>query len=530
MQLCQVFQTSILVSIRIIKMLAVLIGLTLTVVACGGGGDTTSETTDTVDSNAPTITASSNRLLNENSPIVLTFNESIDTASFSVTGSLFDESDGGVWSQSNEIDDTLTLSPTSSWSVNTLRTLTINVSDLTGNVAAEINQTYDVYKGTLLYVSSTAADDSGDGLSITNAKASILNAINSAIAPATVVVTAGAYAVSDTPESRIELVADVSLYGGYSADFTTREPKSSVVTSATTYVIHGTGSSVSDTTLIDGFTLQGPENAATPTIHLLTEASPTVQNNTIRGNFGIHNQFASPVIVGNSFEINSSANTICTGIFNDNASPIIQSNIIEIDGTNQLCISGNYGVWNSASSPIISNNTIDAGFFIGEGIGIYNTASFPVINDNIIIGGTTIVGNFQSSAGIYNEASGAVISNNIIDSGNGGLIESAGIRNVGSSSVILNNIINSTGATTSAIFVDFSGFGSTRIIGNTLTSSSYCIRETANSSDVLSLKFNNFKSCGTLYLDEGVTDITDISVVNNLADIAEGSDENYISP
>lgn len=496
----------------------------ISLIGCGGGGGGSStNNNDSVDTTAPSLSFSSPRLLSSSSPIVLTFNESIDTTNFTLTGSLLTESNGRVWSQTSTINDTLTITPTSNWTINTNHTLNITVRDIAGNLASESSLTYDVYKGTLYYVSHSAADDSGDGLTIATAKTSILAAINVATAPATVVVNAGTYAVSG-----ITLVEGVSLYGGYSADFTDRTANSSLVMSETSNVLLGDGNSLSSATIVDGFTLRGPQALLIPVVSMSNGAAPTIQNNTIQGTYGIYNSFSSPTIIGNTIEINPNNNTSCLGIINFTSSPLIQNNSIEVAQTETACNSS-IGISNrDDSKPQIMNNIIHAGIAY-DLVGIYNVDSSPLIDGNTINGGMT--NSTGTTFGIVDERSSSVISNNHIDGGNGvDWDKNAGIRASGSDSVIFGNTISSSFEYTVALRIEDTNLGAPKVINNTLISKIECISEgTEGDGDPLALQFNNFKSCGTLYYDDTGA-VNDIDTINAFSDITAGAFGNFISP
>ncbi len=101
-----------------------------------GAGDTTSPTA----SFAP----SDNSTINETIQIVITFSESMDTSSLVISGSMAAEDDGGVWSTINYTNDTLTISPATSWTEGIARTLAIDASDTAGNSMTMLNLSYTV--------------------------------------------------------------------------------------------------------------------------------------------------------------------------------------------------------------------------------------------------------------------------------------------------------------------------------------------------------------------------------------------------
>ena len=403
----------------------VILLLGLSLVGCGGGGGGGGETPDIT---APVLLSQNpaKRLIQTDTAISLHFDESIDTTSFTLAGSLATESDGGVWSQTDVIDDTLTITPTTSWSVDTGRSLVVNVKDLAGNAMAELTLGHDVYTGTLYYVSSAAVDDTGDGLTPATAKLTIMAAITAATPPATVAVNAGDYPVSNTAASRVELVEGVSLYGGYSADFSARTLGSSVITDQS--AIPGTagnpnfamlgGAGITAATLVDGFTLQGTSQSGaefTSAIWMRSGAAPTVQNNTINGGtstgsgrtYGMYNSDSSPLVKGNTIT-GGKGGYWSSGITNDLSSPLVQGNTIT--GGSGTGVSS--GIHNISSSPLVQGNTITGGSAV-ESYGMFNSYSHPNVLGNTIHGGESIVIHY----GMHNHYSSPLVKNNTIHGG-----------------------------------------------------------------------------------------------------------------
>jgi hypothetical protein len=89
--------------------------------------------------------------------IVITYTESMDTASLGGAGTLWSESDNGVWSTTTNTDDTLTLSPASSWTSGA-GTLDITADDLVGNTSV-VNLSYNVDADGDGYVVPADCDD-----------------------------------------------------------------------------------------------------------------------------------------------------------------------------------------------------------------------------------------------------------------------------------------------------------------------------------------------------------------------------------
>lgn len=321
----------------------------------------------------------------------------------------------------------------------------------------------------------TEADGGDDGNE--GSPGSPMATIQAAIAaiepdPGEIRVAAGTYVIS-VESGEIQLQEDVSLYGGYSViDWNDRNIGAYITTitdsrtSAGDIYVISCGSSITATTVIDGFTINAGGNVNSDSHGIYIDGgSPAISNNIISG--------------GNGF--------LAYGIYCDNGSdPEITGNTIYA-GTLFL----NYGIYNSGGSPIITNNTINGGGNeLGKQYGIYYNGSNAVICNNIIIGG-----DYTSSSisyGIYESSSTSLIVNNTIDGGCAN--NSSGIRISDSISVtIKNNIIVSSGV----------NYG-------------YGIYENNSDSDPNALQNNCIFNCITaLYRDEGNTSLTDIEDLND---------------
>lgn len=151
---------------------------------------------------------------------------------------------------------------------------------------------------------------------------------------------------------------------------------------------------------------------------------------------------SSPIIRNNTINAGSSAGSACHGIQISSASPIIQSNII--NGGNVPGGQSSYGITSSNSNPIIERNTIDGGTGGGFSYGIYVNGGEPEIRNNTIAGGGGITETFGIDCS-ESMTSVPIIRNNTIDAGNG-MAANTGIRiyETGSSPRIENNIIYCT--------------------------------------------------------------------------------------
>lgn len=487
---------------------------------------TIDQTYDVYNTIPTVLNLSSEQPLGSITPIKIIFSETMDTTSLSLSGSLVAESDGGVWSSSNFTNDTLILAPNSNWTEALDATLTVDVNDLDAGSVNTVDRLYDIYKGTVYFVSSSAEDNTGDGLSLATAKPTINGAIDVASAPASVVVNVGVYNVNSSLNTHVVLADDISLYGGYDASFITRDPVSNLSVISDVNALDG-GSSISmlassgvtNLTLVDGFTINGSTQTGISTVAgVLVErgASPLLQNNIInagtssnesRGVY-IADTDTSPIIRDNIINGGNSSRTY--GIYSrTRATAFIFNNII--DGGNASSIS--YGISNSGVNSTIKYNTINAGVGGSLSIGIDSEGFSTGVIQNNTINSTT-----GSSFGMHNFASSPIIQNNTIVS------LQYGIRNGRSGSgvtapVIDNNIIVLTGSA---------------------TLKTYCITEDAVDTEAASLRNNNLFGCTVKYLDkqfgcpgngdgDGVASTCSIAEMESLTGFGAGGSSGNVS-
>jgi len=102
----------------------------------------------TIDLIAPQVidvTPTSASTIGGSQQIVITFDESMDVSSLSLSGSMQTKSDTGVWSSTGKnINDRLTLTPASSWNTGAGQTLTVDINDAVGNPLTSLSLGYVV--------------------------------------------------------------------------------------------------------------------------------------------------------------------------------------------------------------------------------------------------------------------------------------------------------------------------------------------------------------------------------------------------
>ncbi|MFV2055143.1 MAG: Ig-like domain-containing protein [Thiohalomonadales bacterium] len=422
----------------------------------------------------------------------------------------------------------------------------------------------------IYYVSDAAQDDTADGLTPLTPKKTINAAIAAAIlaapgAPADIRVAVGHYKVDSSPtvNTHIVLKDRVSLYGGYTLDFSKRLPKSNAtiiedISNVATGVIAqpsraiDSGDGISPATVVDGFTIRGssmPNGDFSAAIRVYIVVSiagqgPTIRNNIIYAGYGsLHSTgiwlLNSSSLIENNIIHAGTGEGRSWGIYSLGQRPVIRSN--QINGRTGGVVNGAGANISSGISAIgaakIHNNKIHAGC-LGTCEESYGIEAGGVrvlsIEDNIIYGG----GGTLKTVGISVANAQPTIRRNTIYAGDGagqsiGIDNTVGTVTIGAAINISNNIIHggrslaSVGIQNSNIafarirnnIID-GGFGSVtaygisnllttvnphidnNIISTTGSSTAYCIFEEGGNVSPKSLRNNNLYNCGTaIYFD-----------------------------
>jgi len=395
---------------------------------------------DTTPPSVTKTTPDSGGVMTPGGSIVITFDETMNSLYTVLGGDMGPESDRGSLSSSTKSasasgihseasNDTLTIRPKTTWTTGNNRSLIVNAKDVSGNPLPTLTLSFNIVEG-IVYVST--AINGGNDLNagtIDSPKATIpagiTEADNQGYSPGAVVVSEGTYSVDSGAGSatHVVLTEGTSIYGGYSADFSQRDPGANVTTIQDMSTAAGSfalpnraidaGTGITSATAVDGFTIQGGGGDYSSAIFNHDGAAPTIQNNSLHGGSG---------------------------------------------GTRSS------GILNIASSPSVQNNSIDGGNGGTDSFGIYNTNSSPSVRNNTINGGAGI----QSSVGVLNDsASSSTIQNNTIDGGSG-LASSYGISDTDSSpATIQNNIVFNSGSGTT-VCINESDNGTDTIQNNDL--------------------------------------------------------------
>ena len=319
-----------------------------------------------------------------------------------------------------------------------------------------------------IYVSDTTGSDSNPGT-----RAEPMKSIDAAIdyltnnsVPGRVNVAEGNYIYDYSAGDFIQIVEGISLYGGYSADFSNRDVDlyESVIVDLSSTGGAGdvdpnraieVGIGVTDITTIDGFTVQGGGGIRSAAIYC-DNSSPTISNNKINGGtgssraYGILNYTADPVIINNreivaGIAMSGNAIAICNYQV---SKPFIKNNYIHGG-------EGRYtgGIVNQSNAEaVIDSNTIQGGSASGvansQANGIQDVGSTSTIRNNIIFGGQSSYMSFGIACFWLCDS---YICNNTIDGGTG-TTQSRGIfisdlnSDYYSTPIIRNNIIFNSGS------------------------------------------------------------------------------------
>ncbi|TAL34431.1 MAG: hypothetical protein EPN93_11960 [Spirochaetes bacterium] len=348
---------------------------------------------------AITATPSDGSTIAGHEEIVIRFGDEMDPSSLQVSGTL-DGNPGAIvaaWSTTTYDNDTVTLTPSANiWEKGAGKTLTVECDSIIGSFTLNRTVEYSFDVEYAVYVNPAAGAENPGSPSNTGTRTAPLSLIQDGIDRAndkygaanmpTVRVGAGTYqsnyAVSSAPV--ISMKNGISVYGGYSSDFSARD-------------VSGNETIVEDTSASGGTT-------STPNRAVYCETSVT--------------DTASTVLDG--FTIKLADGDYTAGIFCQ-GSMTISYNTIQGKGSFKAERKYAYGMRVTAGTCIISQNVIDPGYASGSGdytYGIYDAGTNSQISYNTIGGGYA-----YNTFGIYSAIATTttlIINNNTIDCGGGG--------------------------------------------------------------------------------------------------------------
>lgn len=236
--------------------------------------------------NEPTATPATGSTITAHETITLAFPAAMDAAAVALSGDLA-ASYAPTWSEDGK---TIALNGgnVAAWAAGTGRSLTVAVTD--GDRVVSFDFSYDVFDGVCV---STGGSDGNAGT-----VASPLLGIEAAVTkasqlyagrPSAVRVAEGTYAMDSSGSGGpVDMVEGVSLYGGYDAAWSARDPDVYLTTiqdTAATDTLDLRGpirfpEGVTSATTVDGFTIKGPPARKSAAI-MVDKAAPTISGNRI---------------------------------------------------------------------------------------------------------------------------------------------------------------------------------------------------------------------------------------------------------
>lgn len=468
--------------------------------------------TFTIDSVAPVGTPdpATDSVINTTTGITIAYDEKISNTTVTIGGNM------AAQAATATVESTrIIIAPASTWTVSDNQSLTIAVTDLAGNIDT-LSLTYHVLDGGV-HVSSTNGVDTNTG-SAGSPKATIQAAINIAQTVFTtgeVRVAAGAY------DETLTMVNGISLLGGYTADFQTRDPAANVSTITDTSSSSAIGAitasfiTIADT-LLDGFTINGSSTKryAIYSWGNYTDIGLTISNNIITG--GSTPITAGIILLGGA-TINGniidggSGTTTSYGVYipysNGSFRPVVNAfdNIITGGGVTS---STSYGFYSTNIDGALHNNVINAGAATGNtfGVSISNSSGLNIYSNHIDGGSGS-----SFSTGLHLYMFYSLVYNNTIYGGSPGTGTARAIFLVSSSTAInqakiFNNTLDAGSSTVAngnhGIF--FSGSGAeNEIINNNFigrdAATTHCLYDNASSISLIKTQNNNFFNCAAIY-------------------------------
>jgi len=326
-------------------------------------------------------------------------------------------------------------------------------------------------------VTDPAASDANPGTQ-EEPFATIQTAIDAAAAAystANIYVAAGTYLVDSgalVPDV-ITLKEGVSLWGGWAADWSSRDPATQI-TIIQDDAIADAADGVNETvtadagvtaaTVMDGFDIQGASGITAAGVYLVG-ASPTFSNNSITAgagsdhSYGIYLEDSSSVLSTNTISASGSSDEAVGVAVTGTSAVAVLGNII----TGGVATGSSMGIYNDSDDTTMRGNTVTGSLGSGWAYAIYNQGvDNTVVQDNVLDGGegTTI------SVGLYNYVTASyTVSGNTIDGGSAN--NSYGIVNyqTGTLTIERNVIFGGTNVMTTGIA---DRHGSANLIRNNL--------------------------------------------------------------
>jgi hypothetical protein len=418
------------------------------------------------------------------------------------------------------------------------------------------NVSFNVYGSaatSFVYVSPSGNDTTGTG-ALATPYATIAKAVSVAVSGQAVLVAGGTYTVNSGAATSTNIVVKdgVSLYGGYAANFASRDPAVNVTTItdvataaapsliATDFGVTTGGLatpgvpraalSVGALTVpvtIDGFTINGSTTASTVNstavgINNTGAGILTLTNNTLKGGAGT--AFSVGVysvngtyVVGNDIVEGGSSAGMSFGLYT--GAGTVNAQYSSIKGGSGA---SNVAVFNDDLNTISTNlsNNVIVGGSGANSYGVYSVpgSSYPaVLLNNSIVGGS---GTATSTAIFAADSVYQYIFNNTIDGGSGAISKGIDLTGFSYSAVVNNTISGGSGTTSStAIFNSTGGYADIEdnILFVSATSGSRICYNNVDGDGIIAITretFNNndlSPSCATALYSYVGADVTSVS-------------------
>jgi hypothetical protein len=395
----------------------------------------------TLEANRPKIVPAEKSLLAAHEALTLTFPNSMDPSSVTVSGNIGTVNAGMMtWSTSALSNDTLSLNAAGAVAWTAGSGMTLNVTVVSKGETSTYSYTFDVVRGIFVAKAGTDANTGTTRQPLQTIGAGIAKVQSLYSGSGAVYVSQGTYSGDSQAKGNagvVNMVDGISLYGGYSSNSwsdrnvatyeTTIEDTSTAnggsLTAANIAVYCGATVTHSSTTIIDGFTIRlaGASGSGASNVGVYCSGAPTVQKckivglNTSWGDnaYGIYSN-AGGNILNNSITPNTASTTSC-GVYLENSTATIDGNSI----SGGQAAASTYGVVSSLgpTSPTIVRNTIDISITTATNkYCIWIALSHPSITDNKLIFTNGNYAIYEVSS-IANDAPASVQRNNFSTNG-----------------------------------------------------------------------------------------------------------------
>ncbi len=409
----------------------------------------------------------------DNQPIVLQFSAGMNTGACTFTDNGLGSPGSAVWSTTANGNDTLTLSPATTWNTGDNPGLLLENCATTNGGSVDggnISLSFTVYAASMVRYVKSDGSDANDGLSAGSPKATI----QAGIAGLSAMGCSGNCAVFVHDGTYTEVVtmgAGIRMYGGYRDSFQSRVPGDHLTIINSAVVACGTvaitpcatviAAGITDTAMLDGFQINGTTGRDYTSGLRLSDAYPIIRNNRISA---------------------LGANITSAGILNDNDTPGVAVQIYDniINGGTAPSTRGVLIL--SGAEMTLERNTISGGTATttAHGLSITSIASPGVLAVNNFIDG----GSANNTAGVYLASTFNTVQlyNNTVHAGTAATRSTGLLLQADGGADIRNNIVQ--------------GHGS---------GDDVCVREADASSSPSAFTANNLFNCGTLYFNDGFT-------------------------